>query len=409
MHSGKHKEVVMFLAHDFIYPYVDPRPYKEAISLIKNGYDVCIICLGNSKQALPKCEKYDDIKVYRVFQNMPSYTTPVLWRLQFHLMYILKSIVLARKLKPDMIHSHDLDTLAAGVGLKLLISRPLIYDAHENYPSMYESRSEFLHVSKFKRISVVFIRQLMRLYEKILIKFADSVIAAEALYAPTMEKHYKITPSVILNLPVLDSFDTVVDTSFVIKQYKLDGKIVISQVGGIGETRGIFTILKALQFIPDNNLRFFIIGRATTDLIREINEYIEQNQLKDKVIFLSKGVRYEDTPQFYKVSDITMALLYSLPTYVTSVPTKLYESLAAGVPVIAADMPHITAIVEHYKVGLCADSHDPMDVAAKLNLLINDEKMRREMGQNCLKVTRERFNWALSEKKLLEIYDSFSV
>ena len=238
-----------------------------------------------------------------------------------------------------------------------------------------------------------------------MIKLADKVIAAEFLYTEGMEKYYDVTPVVIMNFPNLHKFNPSVDASTIIKKYDLENKIVIAQIGAIGKTRGTFETLEALNYLEYDNLRCFLIGKTTDELRCKIKESLKKYGVEEKVILLLDGIRYEDIPQYYRASDITMALLYPVHNYVTSVPTKLYESLAIGVPVVAADLPHIKSIIDKYEVGLCANSKDPKDIAKKLNTLISEREMRLKMGQNGLKLAREEFNWGKSSEKLAGIYE----
>lgn len=389
----KHKNVVMLLAKDFRYPYLDPRVYKEAKSLVDIGYNVNVVCFSNRKKEVPLYEEYEGISIFRVFQKFPSPISLFL-RMPFYGGYILKTIKKSLDLKPDVIHAHDLDTLAAGIGIKLLLNVPLIFDAHEDAPSMWES----MYPNK-KRIA-----WFIRLYEKILIKFTDRVIAAESLYTVNMKKYYNINPTIIMNFPDLAKFNPTLDASSIIKKYGLENKIVISQIGAIGNIRGTFETLEALQYIENNNVKLFLIGKVTKEMQYKLIEIVKKYKIEDKVILLPNGIRHEDIPKYYRASDISMALLYPVSTYVTSVPTKLYESLAVGVPVIAADLPHIKDIIDTYEAGLCADSQDPKDIAKKLNILIADGQMRKRMGQNGWIIAGDKFNWNNSEKILLNLY-----
>ena len=378
---------------DFMYPYLDPRVYKEAQSLVKNGYDVSVVCWGNREKDVPQHERYEEIDVFRIFQAISRHTTPLILRLPAYAAFALKSIKKSLQLNPDIIHCHDLDTLAIGVALKLLTRKPLVFDAHEDFPATYQSMSGSAWQSKG-----------LRFFEKWLIKFTDRVIAAELLYVDTMKMRYRVNPTVIMNFPNLEHFNPSVDPAPIIEKYGLSGKVVISHIGGIGKSRGLYEELEALRYVQSNNLVLILIGKATRETQAEIKEAVRRFEVEDKVILLLDGVRHEDIPRYYRASDITMALLYPTPAYVTSVPTKLYESLAMGVPVIAADLPHIRKIVDTYQVGLCANSQDPRDIAAKLNVLISDRQLRQRMGQDSLKVAREEFTWSRSQERLLEIY-----
>ena len=386
------KRIVMLLGSDFIHPYPDPRVYKEAKSMVENGYDISVVCWCKDGSDLPDTEIYEGINISRVFQKAPHYRAVFLWRLPFYALYILKSVRKTIKLRPDAVHCHDLDTLMIGVIVKLLRRKPLIFDAHEDYPSVLEGT-----YSRF------FIRAA-RLFEKILIKMVDRVIAAEEPYVPIQQKHYGITPVVIRNFPRLDGFHPAVDPSPVVSRYGLEGKTVISHIGIVGRARGIFETLEAIHSLDNADIRLFIIGRAPENVWDTIRETMNKLNLEKAVILIEGGVDYKDIPLYYKASDISLALLYPMPNYVTSIPTKLYESLAVGVPVLAGNLDYLSSIVTKYDVGLCADSQDPADIAAKLGTMIADKAMRERMSRNGLKVIKEEFNWAESEKRLLGLY-----
>ncbi len=392
MNFKKHKNVVMLLSSDFIYPFLAPRTYKEAKSLLGNGYKVSIVCWHSQKMNLPAFEEYEGIRVYRIFQGIPYYTTPLFWKFPFYGIYVFKSVTRSLKLKPDIIHCHDLDTLAIGVILKLLTRKPLLFDAHEDFPGMLEEIYS-------KRIV-----RLARLYEKLLIKLTDQVIAAEMPYVGVMKKHYGVTPAVVMNFPNMDNFHPGVDSSSVIRKYGLEGKVVISYIGGIRRNRGIYETLEALQYMKSDDFRYLLIGDATKEEDDRIRETVKRLDIEDKVLLLD-SIDHKEIPKYYKASDISMSLLYPVPNYVTSLPTKVFESLAVGTPVLAGNLDYLSSVVTKYDIGLCADSKDPKDIAEKLNTLISDKQMRVRMGQNGLKVIREEFNWVESEKRLMKVYE----
>ena len=390
---NKSKSVVMLLSSDFLYPYPDPRVYKEAKSLVDKQYEVSVVCWHKQRGDLPASEEYEGIRICRIFQNVPYHTTPLWWRLPFYTLYVFKSVIRSLKLKPKVIHCHDLDTLLIGVILKLLTRKPLIFDAHEDFPGMVEGAFS------------PGLGRLARLYEKILIKMADKVIAAEMPYVDIMQKHYGVSPTVVRNFPRLDSFHPAVDPSSVIHRYGLAGKVVISHIGGIGRSRGIYETLEALQYVENNDIKYLLIGRATKEESDRIQETARKFGLQDKVVLIGGGVDYKEVSKYYKASDISMVLLYPVPNYVVSIPTKLFESLAVGTPVLAGNLDYLSSVVTKYDVGLCADAKDPKDIAAKLNTLISDKEMRLRMGQNGLRVVREQFNWDESAKRLIEVYE----
>lgn len=387
-----HNKVVMLLRRDFIHPFLDPRVYKEAKSLVDNGYDVSVVCWHGQGSDVPSSEEYEGIRVHRVFQGIPYHTTPMLWRLIFYILYVFKSVRISLGLRPDIIHCHDLDTLAIGVILGLLSWKPLLFDAHEDFPGMLEG-------SVSKRWG-----RLARFYEKMLIKACDRVIAAEMPYTGVMKKHYGVSPVVVANFPDLNIFQPSVESSSVIRRYRLEGKTVISHIGMVGRERGIYETLEALAYLHNDDIIYMIIGRAVAEEWDRIKETIKRLSLEAQVILLIDGVDHKETPMYYKASDISMVLLYPVPNYVTSLPTKLFESLAVGTPVLAGNLEYLGGFVSKYEVGLCADSRDPKDIARKLEMMIADRQMRIRMGENGLKAVKKEFNWDESARRLLEVY-----
>ena len=208
MSSNKSRHVVMLLGLDFLNPHLDPRVYKEARSMAANGYRVSVLCWFRGKEGPPRSELYEDIEVVRVFQPIPHFSTSIWRRALSYLLFILKLVRNALPLHADVLHCHDLDTLLGGVLLKFLTRKRLVFDAHEDFPGMLES------VSRAQG-------RFARTYEKLLIRFADRVIAAEEPRVAIMKKHYHIEPTLIMNLPDLSIFHPDIDPSPVIAEYGL--------------------------------------------------------------------------------------------------------------------------------------------------------------------------------------------
>ena len=78
--------------------------------------------------------------------------------------------------------------------------------------------------------------------------------------------------------------------------------------------------------------------------------------------------------------------------------------MAAGLPVVAFNIPNVNEIVEHGKVGLLTRRGDPNDMSRKLALLIEDEELRRTLGLNAWKKIHEVYNWSIVSQKYIDVY-----
>ena len=68
----------------------------------------------------------------------------------------------------------------------------------------------------------------------------------------------------------------------------------------------------------------------------------------------------------------------------STLPNKLFEYLAAGLPVVASQFPPMAQIVENYDVGVTCDPDDPDAVAAAIRQVVSDPGRHRELKRNAL-------------------------
>ena len=75
-----------------------------------------------------------------------------------------------------------------------------------------------------------------------------------------------------------------------------------------------------------------------------------------------------------------------------SSPIKIFEYLASGKPIIASDLPSISRILTHNVNSILVDPNSTQALNNALNLLVNNQKLSKEMSQNCLNLSKE-FTW----------------
>jgi glycosyltransferase involved in cell wall biosynthesis len=101
---------------------------------------------------------------------------------------------------------------------------------------------------------------------------------------------------------------------------------------------------------------------------------------------------------------VGLAVLASTPNNRMSYPTKIFEYMALGIPVITSNFPLYRAVVEESRCGFCIDPHSPEILADKIEWLINHSDAAAAMGQRGREAVRHRFNWSSEAKKLLHFY-----
>lgn len=182
-----------------------------------------------------------------------------------------------------------------------------------------------------------------------------------------------------------------------INKYNLQDKFVISYVGAHGISQNLSTILEVAKKLRTyKNIEFLFVGEgAEKDKLKQI---VREEELTN-VQFIDAQPK-EAIPEFYNASDLCLIPLKNIELFKTFIPSKMFEIMACGVPIVASLEGEAAQILEDSKAALIVQPDNPNEIAAAIEELINDKEKYSQMKANGPEFVEKNY----SRNKLAERY-----
>jgi glycosyltransferase involved in cell wall biosynthesis len=408
----------------------DARAWKTAVSLGKAGYHVTVIARWGP--GLATTEKLDHHTVTRVRQPQPLSWLPApslpetgddprgrtgglrrrlresigrtIQALRYLRMSRAWSKVIAEQVEAaDVWQAESAITLSLAVSLRRHFGGLVVYDAND-----IDSEA-----GRMARLPGPW-KQLLRRHERRLARAADAVVTVSDPYAQILGRVLgRPVDAVVRNAAVVEGLEVEPTAAEVQRSHRFHERFelpherrIVLYVGQVMRGRGLRQLFEAISLVDEADLVVAGFG-PDYERYRTIAAALPHAHR----IHFAGSVPPAEIPQWTRGADVSaMPVQPDTLNHRFNTPTKLYDAIGVGVPVVASKLPGISPIVNATGCGVLCDPSDPADVARAIRDIIDaPEEERLALRLRCLRAARTRYAWQHQVRELLRVYTDLGV
>ncbi|HET7573778.1 MAG TPA: glycosyltransferase, partial [Solirubrobacterales bacterium] len=351
----------------------DSRVRREARALAAAGHEVVVL------HAPPEGTggRLDGFSVGSV--TPPAWTRRASWL--YRSLLILGFLRELRRRRPDAVHAHDVAMLAPGWLGARLTGAALVYDSHEYARGVpYRERLWAWGVGRLERL---------------LIGRCDGVITVSDGIAERLAADYGLArlPTVVRNVPDPGETDPGFEVPELREALGIDpGAPLVLHLGAVARDRGGAALVRAVAAVPDAHLLF--LGADDAGFAASLGELAADEGAARRVHF-RPSVPVGQIRAHVRRASVGVSLLEdTCENHRLALPNKLFEYLAAELPVVASDLPEIRRALEGRPATALVDPSDPAGVAAGL----------RSALDGSVAIPPSPFRWEDDSRRLCDLY-----
>jgi glycosyltransferase involved in cell wall biosynthesis len=385
------------------------RTYEHAKQWVEDGHDVEIL---TAVPNFPEGEVYDgyENQFYREeiegidVIRVPMYVTEnsgIVRRSLSYLSFMLSAIAFCGRLRraPDLVAatSPQFFCAVAGYLISLLYRVPFVMEVRDLWPE------SIVAVGAMERNAVI---RGLEIMERFLYRQAAHIIVVTEAFREAISQkgipEKKI--SVLKNGIDVEAFPTDLDQEALAEiddEYGLRGKFVASYIGTIGMAHRADVLFEAAQRCEREDVVFMVVGGGA------VREQLEERQADAQLpnFRLVEKQPKDKVPYFLGVSDVSVVHLKNSPLFETVIPSKIFESMAAGNPIVHGVRGESKELIEEAGAGIPVPPEDADAIVEAVTRLKDDTTLYQQMSRSAREYVRKNHDrsglarryWALLE------------
>lgn len=399
---------ILFLTDNFPPEVNAPasRGYDHCSQWVREGHHVTVItCFPNFprgkifsgyRNKFFSREDISGIKVIRVWTFI-SANEGLLRRTLDYLSFMIASFIAGlfiRRVNVIVGTSPQFFTVCSAYMLSLFKSVPWVFELRDLWPE------------SIRAVSAIQNKIIINMLEKLeifLYKKADAIISVTESFKVILKKrgidHKKIV--VVTNGINLSKFIPIKKDKKLINLLNLHNKIIVGYIGTHGLAHSLETLIYAAYQLKIEGRDFFKFlflgdGANKTKLI-ELSKKLKLNN----VIFLD-SVPKEEVHKYWSLLDISIIHLKNDKLFSSVIPSKIFESMGMGIPILLGLRGEAARIVIREKVGIIFKPENHNELVMSLKKLSTKKRLRKQFAQNCV-IAAKRYDRKILAQDMLNV------
>jgi glycosyltransferase involved in cell wall biosynthesis len=341
-------------------------------------------------------ETIDGIKIYRTW----VYATPnkgFIKKIAGHLSFMFSAVFQGYKATKNidiiLSSSPTFFSIISAYVFSKLYKIPYIFEVRDLWPAIFKE----LGVLKNKVILNILESIELFLYRnaKFVVSVTESFTKNIASRGINSNKLHTITNGVDLT-----RYFPIEKDEALIDSLKLNNKFIALYIGAHGISQGLTSIIESARLLKDNpTIHFLFVGEgADKDKIMALASDYNLNN----ITFLP-GQDKAKVTSFYSIMDVGLVPLKDIPLFKTFIPSKMFEMMGMGKPIIASVCGEAEVILNKSKGALVAEPENSSQIADHILKLSKDNSLQESLSKNGLEFVKENYNRKTLAKKYIDI------
>ena len=401
---------ILFLTDNFPPEVNAPasRTYEHSKEWVKSGENVTIItCTPNFpkgkvfpgyKNKLWQTEVIDGIKVIRVWTYITAnegFFKRILDFISFMISAVIASFFV-KKVDVVIGTSPQFFTVCAAYLVGFFKRKPWVFELRDIWPESIKT------VGAIKGSKVINFLQKIEIF---LYRKANAIICVTNSFKKYLADKGIDSNKIFVITNGVDSsrFTPRPKSETLINQLNLNDFFVLGYIGTHGLAHHLETIIDSAEKIeieyPDLKIKFIFLGDGASK--KQVQDYALNKGISN-VVFIDT-VSKDEVVDFWSILDFSITHLKNTPLFKSVIPSKIFESIAMGVPILHGVQGESADIIESEDVGVCFISENMEDLTSKILILVKDKQIISEKRVNCISAAK-KYNRSNLAKNFLPIF-----